>query len=171
MLFLKKNPLGIDSKINMIQKSIFNKIDLNDVNVYGRIYRNPSDNGFKPEVYINDLEYKDVLTDDTKNGSVFFIEDETYELINGYYFEVEVKIVFMLDLAKLSGSQNRNDIEVQNKVLLEIRKHKFFTITKIEKGIDNIFKGFDTSNIKINDMQPYHVFAIVGKLKYSINQC
>jgi len=169
MLYIKENPQGIDQKISIIQKSLF-KI-LNDIDVYGRVYRNPSDNGFKPEVYVKDGEYKDVLTNDSNSGSVFFIDSETHEFMNGYYFETDVKIVFMLDLEKINGNNNRNDVEIQQNLLMTVIKHKFFSVEKIEKGIDNIFKGFDTSNIKINDMQPYHVFAIAGKLKYSINQC
>lgn len=170
MLYLKNNPEGIDQKINIMQKSLHTKLEWKEIDVYGRVYRNPSDKGYKPEAYINDREYKDVLTNDLKTGTIFFIESETHSFISGYDFETDIKIVFMLDLEKISGN-TRNDVEIQNKALLEVRKHKFFSISKIEKGIENIFKGFDVTNIKLNDMQPYHVFAIVGKLKYNINNC
>lgn len=171
MIYSKENPEGIDQKINLLQKAIHNRIDWNNIEVYGRVYRNPSDDGYRPEAYVKDGEYKDVFTNDLKSATIFFIENEVHNFIGGYDFETEVKIVFMLDLKKIFGTNVRNDSEVQNKAILEVRKHKYFTLTKIEKGIDNILKGFNTSNIKINDMQPYHVFAIVGKLKYSINQC
>jgi|SRR5690554_936803 len=171
MLYLREKPEGIDLRIDFIQRSLFNKLGWSDIDVYGRVYRNHSDKGYKPEAYLNGIEYKDVFTNDLKSGTIFFIESESHPFIGGYEFESEVKIVFMLDLKKISGNQIRNDIEVQNKALLEVRKHKFFDLTKIEKGVDTIFKGFDTSGIKNNDMQPYHVFAIVGKLKYSIINC
>lgn len=171
MLYLREKPQGIDTKIDIIQKSVFKNIGWENIEVYGRVYRNPTNNGITPEVYISGLEYKDVFTNDLKSGSVFFIDSETHKFLGGNDFEAEVKIVFMLDLKKLSGIELRNDSEVQNKAVTEIRKHKFFAIEKIEKGISTVFKGFDTSTIKINDMQPYHVFAVVGKLKYNINNC
>lgn len=169
MLYLRENPQGIDQRIEIIQKAIYSKLGWKDIVVFGRIYRNPKDKGYTPEAYIKDGEYKDVLTNDLKSGTMFFIESESHTPIMGNDFETELKIVFMLDLKKLSGSQIRNDVEVQNNALLEVKKNRFITITKLEKGIETVFKGFDTSNIKLNDMQPYHVFAIVGKLKYSIN--
>lgn len=170
MLYLREKPLGIDTKIDIIQKSIFKTIGEN-VDVYGRVYRNPNKSGVTAEVYVSGLEYKDVFTNDMKSGSVFFIDSETHKFLGGNDFEAEIKIVFMLDLKKFSGVDLRNDSEVQTKAVLELKKHRFFTIDKIEKGIPTVFKGFDTSTIKINDMQPYHVFAVVGKLKYNINNC
>lgn len=171
MIYSKENPIGIDHKIYLLQKSLYSKTGWNNIEVYGRVYRNPNDGGYKPEAYVKDGEYKDVFTNDLKSGTIFFIENEVHTFTGGYEFETEVKIVFMLDLKKLFGTNVRNDQEVHQKAILEVRKHKYFTLTKIEKGVENILKGFNTSNIKINDMQPYHVFAIVGKLKYSINQC
>lgn len=171
MLYLREKPEGIDLKIDFIQKSLFNKLSWNNIDVFGRVYRNPSDKGYRPKAYINDREYRDVFTNDDKAATIFFIDNETHSFISGNDFETEIKAVFMVDLEKISGDSLRNDIDVQNKAILEMKKHKFFTLTKIEKGIENIFKGFDTSNIRLTDMQPYHVFAIVGKLKYNINNC
>lgn len=170
MLYLREKPQGIDTKIDIIQNAVFKAFGEN-IDVYGRVYRNPNKNGVAPEVYVSGLEYRDVFTNDLKSGSVFFIDSEIHKFLGGNDFESDIKVVFMLDLKKLSGVELRNDSEVQTKAILELKKHRFFTIEKIEKGIPTVFKGFDTSTIKINDMQPYHVFAVVGKLKYNINNC
>jgi hypothetical protein len=76
----------------------------------------------------------------------------------------------MVDLKKLKPTiGHRADMEVEIEALKEVRKHRMFDVTGFEKGIETVFNSFNTESIKLNDMQPYHVFAIIGKLKYKIN--
>ena len=41
---------------------------------------------------------------------------------------------------------------------------------QIETGIDNVFSGFDTSKIRFDDMQPFHIFSVNGTVGYYLTQ-
>ena len=124
-------------------------------------------------MHITKTERKEVYYDDQKaaGGNVFFVEeDEKHTTKDGILFEAKIKIVFMLNLEKIyPGKTYRADSEVQDTCIKLLQKLKSIEITGIEKGLDNVLKGFNTSKIKLNDMQPYHIFSINGILKYTFN--
>jgi hypothetical protein len=61
------------------------------------------------------------------------------------------------------------DAEIQEKCYSLIKKQGTIDINGIEKGIEKVFQGFNTSGIKLNGMQPYHCFSINGIIKYQFN--
>lgn len=164
------NPKGIDSEIQKIQTYLFEKLNWGDIDVYGRVYRNPSEQkGLKLEAYIGNNEYKDVLTDDTKNANIFFIEDDVHNTKEGILFKNKLKIVFMVNLKKASNNTaHRADMEIEIEAIKLVRKQNF-SIEKLEKGVKSALGEFDTEGIKLNDMQPYHVFSVTVELPYYIN--
>ncbi len=165
------NPKGIDKELQKIQNSLYDGLDWGNLNVYGRVYKNQStDKGLVPEVYLGANEYKDAFLDDTKTATICFIEDEKHTTENGIYYFCDVKIVVMVNLLKSKPTiTHRADTEVQLDVIKQAQKNGMFTVTGIEKGIANVFKGFNIQGVLLTDMQPFHVFAITGTLKYKIN--
>lgn len=173
MNYTIEKPKGIDHFIQKIQSDLFKKLGWENLEMYGRVYKNPSKaKGITLEAYQGKKEYKDVFTNDKKAASVFFIDENEHKTTNGIYYNAEVKIVFMVNLAKLYPDvSNRADTDAQVHCAKLVGQHKIFTVTGIEKGIETIFKGINTDGIKLTDLQPYHVFAIVGNLKYQLNYC
>ena len=171
MNFTKTNPKGIDKEIGKIQSLLHEELGWENIDVYGRVYKNQStDKGLVPEFYIGANEYKDAFLNDAKTATICFIEDEKHTTDNGIYYYNDVKIVVMVNLSKAKPSiAHRADTEVQIDIIKQAEKNKMFTITGIEKGIANVFKCFNVQGILITDMQPFHVFAITGTLKYKIN--
>lgn len=167
------NPKGIDKEIQKIQTAIYEKIGWEKMEMFGRVHRNPSkEKGLLPEAYKGGNEFQDVYTNDLNNATVCFLDDTVHKADGHGYYTAEVKIVFSVNLKAINSSAlHRTDTEVQIEALKIVEKHKIFKATGIEKGIDTIFKGFDTSKIKLSDMQPFHMFAIVGDLKYRIINC
>lgn len=165
------NPKGIDTEIQKLQTYLFEKLNWGDIDVYGRVYRNQSkQKGVTLEAYIGNNEYKDVFTDDTKNASIFFVEDDVHTTNEGILFKNKLKIVFIVNLEKASKNANhRTDMEVEIEVMKLIRNKQNFSIEKLEKGIKSVLGEFNTDGIKLNDMHPYHVFSITGELSYYIN--
>lgn len=171
MNYTIENPKGIDKQIQTIQTALFDKIGWENIEAFGRVHRNKSkDKGLVPEFYVGNNEYKDVFTNDKVSSTISFIDDEVHKKLLGGFFDTEVKIVFCVNLKKLKSSIiHRADMEVEIDALKLVSKHKIFSVTGFEKGVETVFKGFNIDHIKLSDMQPYHVFAIVGRLKYKIN--
>ena len=168
-------PLGIDAKIKITQDALFNHLGFDNIDFYGRVHKVLSKDlkSFVPEVYVTKSERKEVFYDDrnAKGGNVFFAEeDDKHTTKDGVLFVAKIKIVFMLNLdAIYPEATKRTDTEIQDHCLKLVRKTGSFNITSVEKGLDNILKGFNTNGIKLHDMQPYHIFSINGELKYMFN--
>lgn len=163
---------GIDSKIKIIQDNLFKHLEFSNVDFYGRVQKslNKDTKTIIPEVYISKNELKEVYYDDVNapGGNVFFIEeDDKHTTKNGLVYSAKIKIVFMLNLDKLyPDSINRNDSEVQEYCVKLVRKLRVLEIDAVEKGLKNILRDFNIDNIKLHDMQPYHVFSINGAINY-----
>lgn len=168
-------PLGIDAKIKFIQDALHGHLGFSNVDFYGRVQKslNKDSKTYIPEVHVSKTERKEVYYDDAiaPGGNVFFVEeDDKHTTKDGVVFVAKVKIVFMLNLDKLyPNANNRADTEVQDHCLKLIRRLKVLDITGVEKGVSNVLKGFNIENVKLNDMQPYHIFSINGDLKYMFN--
>jgi hypothetical protein len=166
--------IGIDNKIKIIQNILNDKLGFENVDFYGRVQRTISTDGklIVPTVLITNSESKEVYYDDIDavGGNVFFIDDKKHTTDDGIVFKAKIKIVIMLNLNKvITPKYYRADSEVQEYILKLVRKIKAIEITEIEKGLNEILSGFDTSKIKLNDSQPFHLFSINGNLKYQFN--
>jgi len=164
---------GIDREIEIIKQRLSKNLNWIDVDFHGKVYKNPtkSDNGkFVPEIYTGEKNYKEVLTNDLKSGSVFFSDSSKHSFVNSQEMETDLSIIFILNLSKIKGDYTRKDVEVQHEVLVVLQALKQFEITEITIGI-NALNEYDISKIKLSDMQPWHIFAVTGKIKYNINNC
>lgn len=176
MIYIKDNPRGIDKQIQKMQNLLYERLQWGDIEIYGRVYRNPSTNQnatlIKPEAYVGDKEYKDVLLNDLKNATIFFVDGNYHKKIDNRYFSTELKVIVFVNLANsLPDIEHRADMEAEIQVIRLLNRFGFFKQRNIEKSVDVIFKGFDTSKIKLSDMHPYHVFALQGVLEYDIDDC
>lgn len=178
------NPVGIDKEVQYTQGLLFenlkNKWKSEGINpnttldVFGRIRKNPIVNGFCPEAYVGDGEYRELFLNDEVSATICFIEDEkdhTTDDFNEFYF-ADGKFVVMMNLKKCYPNiDHRADQEAQIDVIAHIKRNKMFEITGVQKGIPDIFKGYNIDKITLDDMQPFHIFAITGTMKYKINNC
>jgi len=164
---------GLDIEVSRIKSHLEKSLGYNNVEFFGRVYKNPTknDNGkVVPEIYTGAKEYKEVLTNDLKNGIVFFFDSGKHTMANSIEMQTQLSVVFILNLSKLKGDLTRNDAEVQTEVLAEILRLKQFETIELTSGIDAL-NEFDISKIKLSDMQPWHIFSITGQIKYNINNC
>jgi len=164
-----ENPKGIDYPVQQIQTYLFNKLGWSEIEVYGRVFKLQTENGFVPRGFVSGKDYKDVFTDDRKTASIFFICDDNHETKQGILFTVKVKIVFMVNVKKiLTNVVSRGDTDVQEQAITTLMQMRSFVFNgEIETKIEEIFKGFTTESIKKSDMQPYHVFSLNGEINYT----
>lgn len=174
MNYISYPAIGIDLPIMQIQNVLHGHLGLQNVDYYGRVQRtvNMDKKSVLPTVQLNNSESKEVYYDDQKapGGNVFFIESEDHTTKDGKLFTAEVSIVFMLNLNNIfPGATYRADSEIQDHAVKLIKRHGAMEITGIRKGISNIMKGFSVANIVRNNIQPYHMFAIKGNVRYMFN--
>lgn len=164
---------GLDREVSIIKKHLEKKLKWLNVDFHGRVYKNPSksDNGkLVPEIYSGAKNYQEVLTNDLKSGTVFFSDSFKHTVFNSQQMETDLSIIFILNLSQLKGDEVRSDIEVQHEVLELLVQLSQFELSDLTIGL-NALNDFDTSKIKLSDMQPWHIFSITGKIKYNINNC
>ncbi len=172
---------GIDKKIQALQLKLHTDLssewDTSLYDSYGRAYSVPLEKGgYKLELFnqiVDDEthhgsnEYSgDIYISDKKAAlSFFYVRDEEYE---DHQYESIVDIVFFVNLSLLKASiTHRADEEVREDVLELLKTEPLgFRIKSLVVGIDNVFSGMDVSNIKYDNMQPYHVFKFVTIVKH-----
>lgn len=172
------SPIGIDSEIQQLQVDLYDALItkwVDGLDAYGRIYKNKDENDgtVYPQYHKGDGEYKkDVYHSDDVSGTFFFVDSDESTTEDGFAYVSIVKCVFMVDLKKiLPNSVDRADQEAQRDVVELLREFSpgRFDIVEIEKGISNIFSGFNQVKIKDLDIQPYHCFSININLFYDLD--
>lgn len=178
MKYTFENPKGIDYAIQNVQNYLDRYLGWDNIDIYGRVYKNLSKDGnVFPEAYIGKGEHREVLTNDKKDATIFFIDNDDHTSTTGHDFNAEVSIVFIVNLSRLyPNSTHRPDTESQLHVEKIIKQSRAFNVTSntpltISKGLENVLSDFDTSYIKLTDFQPYHIFSVKGTMNYLINNC
>lgn len=186
-LITKISPSGIDIPIQKFQTVMYGVLNGkwgtgdNSFNCHGRAYRNQTADGYVPDVFqgaatTGEIEYKEVLFDDTLKALCFFSVGESTKYDTGSTV-AKVGLIFMVNVPQLKpGIVHRGDEEIRRDVeLFCTGRRNGFTMTGFETGIDNVFREFSgwrkTTGIKYRDMQPLHCFRINFDLLYNITQC
>lgn len=171
------NPIGIDKEIQTIQTYLHDELDSAlwvSLEAYGRAYKNREENEFIPETYIGNGEYKPLYFNDQYLGVLFFLINDDHTSEDGFKFVANIKICFMVDLTQIrTATDDRIDALLHSDVVgvLNNSPIEHLSITGLETGIRNIFRGYRIDQIEnFNDIQPLHCFAIVGNLEYYLTE-
>jgi len=176
---------GIDATIQSIQIDLYEQLSdvwSGDVEGYGRVYKNlenspddipkyyKSSKIFIPEWYnASTKDYEDLYYDDSKSGIFCFIVGDTDTTEDSIMYTTRTKCVFMVDLSKIYPSGvGRLDSKAHRDAIEVLRNFSFnkYQIQGIDKGIDFVFSGFTTNNIRFEDMHPQHCFSVSLDLEY-----
>ena len=169
------NAVGIDDAIQTVQNGLYSSLVgswVDSLDGYGRVFKNINhdQDNYVPQWWDSDkLDYRDVNYNDKVSGSFCFIESEKHDTEDGEVYVSDVKCVFMVNLNKIIPNYTeRADEKAKIDVLNILQNNNFgmYSITGTEKGVKNVFSGFDTSKILNTDMQPKHCFSINIKLSY-----
>jgi hypothetical protein len=186
--FSKTSPIGVDIRIQRHQLFLYPALQQlwgladADWNSYGRAYRNQTEDGYTPEVFIGignqegKSDYQEVLFDDNLKALSFYgMEDAgRYDKANA---TVGVFLIFMVNLLELKPAVTwRADEEVRNDVekLCQIDRYGM-GLTGFSTGFDQVFKEYSgwrkTTGIKYRDQHPTHCFRLNFNLLFDINEC
>ncbi len=170
MIVTKTKPTGVDILIQALQNFLYVQlqntwgIGTSDYTSYGRVYRNQTEDGYSPEVYLGSNEYKDSFFDDTVKALSFFGIGETEKFNGGLISNVFLVFCVQIPLLKPTYSW-RADVEVRMDVEMLCKSPRFGLMFQgTETGIDNVFKEFSgwkkKEGIKFRDMHPWHCFRL-----------
>ena len=178
-LLLKVDPVGIDRPIDKIQQALYTGLVTNGTwtmyESYHRAYKNETKDGIVPEIFTGKKDYKDAFTDDGFTATSFFLIPDEVGVLEGSKFQAEISIIFQVDLAKLypnAPDSRRFDEEMHNEILNILNDlDANFTDVDYVTSLDSVYAGLDTSKIKWNDLQPYHVvrFTVTANYDYQCN--
>lgn len=173
---LLNNATGIDKVIELLQNELYDRLVVDwvdDINGYGRVYRNMNTAmQYEPKWWNStSLDYEDVSYNDAVSATFCFIDSDLHKTEDGEEYKSDVKCVFMVNLNKIFPSDTeRADNKAQMDVMRIIQDNSYmFDIKSVEKGLTNVFAGFDTSKILNTDIQPKHCFSVNIKLSYYLN--
>lgn len=154
MLVEKNCPVGVDAVISKMQRDLFIELTKNfgwkNYESYHRAYKNKKGDDLLPEAYTEKGEYKEVLFDDTKTVTSFFLVDDqrTYDSTSFCYTQ-EISIIYQARLEKLFCEvKHRADEELIDNIRLAIKKKNwdvqlFEIITEVDKVYDSLKIGYD----------------------------
>lgn len=180
--------MGIDIPIQQLQKMLYTRLcgkwNLDEAGKawvsYGRAYKNEAEDGYLPEVYVGNGEYKDAFYDDNHTVISFFGVDASRPYNAG--FSADVYLILSMNIVDLKPSiTHRADEEIHNDVseCLDKPRHGF-TMTGLITGMYDIFDEYrmyrphlmrNTKSIKFRDMHPLHIFRVNMSLLYKNSNC
>lgn len=180
MIHVKNNPIGIDIPIQSAQKYLHSQlmtlfeITDNDLDCFGRTYRNKTNDGYIAEVFTVKNEYKEVYWNDRLKIVTFFglsdlIKTDIENTSN-------IHLVFFCNLKKLMPSIiHRADEEIRQKIYMSLGNSLFgMKFKSIELGVDSCLKEYPGSRkeqlMKYLDMHPIHCFRFNYTLSYDPNK-
>lgn len=174
MLYLKETPTGIDIPIQRLQQKLYDhlrkawKLEEDEFQAFGRVYRNQTDKGYIPEAYIGNGEYHKTFIDDRLPVTMFFMASDSSSAQSGNLVST-VSVIFCVNLARLKPAiLHRADEEVHFDVFGYCQKQRY-TPESMDTGTDRVFKEFSGLKPKFHDMHPFHCFRLNLKISYS--QC
>lgn len=179
MIALKTNPVGIDAKIQVLQKKLYevlvNKWNISNTkyNCYPRCYRNQTEsNNWAAEVF-DGKDYTEVYFNDTVSAVSFFGQSNETQITDGTKMLANIHLIFFVNLAEIKPGNERNDeearIDVQS-ILDSYGASTGFAITKQTTGIDKILNEYpgtrNSEGLKFRDLHPLHCFRFDCQLIY-----
>jgi hypothetical protein len=183
MLFTRIIKSGIDAPIDGLQRLLYPNIvtawGLNadsaaDYNSYSRAYRNQTEEGYVPEVFVGGKEYKEVLVNDKIKALSFFSVGETIQF-SGNQLQADVSLLFFVNLTKINASSERADETVRQQIVQMVQGIKAFgfAFTGIETGVDSVLRDYEglrrNPGVKFRDMHPFHCFKLNFTVRYKSN--
>lgn len=174
-VFAKDTVYGLESSVKDFQEYIDDNLTWSGTNeVYGLLYPTMRGDNRVLEAYIGTgtkkTEYRQVLVNDKVTSTIGFLEVADRALIDNWVTEIDVIVSVRLDRA--FGSNDRND-ELAMLQFSKIIKDFYGVgqIKYIKRGIDSVFSGFYTDDIKHRDMHPWLVFSMGIDLQYDYDVC
>ena len=186
MVILKQYPQGLDAPIQQLQVLLNDylvnlwAIDDAQYNCYGKAYRNltriDKTEGYIPEVYLANGEYKEAFYDDTVIATSFFGLNNGRATYNGATAEntASIHLIFAVDLPKIYVD-SRNDEAAHSDVQRFLELYQPGANIERITDLDRVYSDYSGwklfKNLRESDMHPRHVFRFNFDLTFDTDYC
>ncbi len=180
MLFQREQPKGVDVGIHELQRDLFIELiknfDWKDYDSFDRAYKNKRGEDKIPEAYIGKGEYKEVLYNDKKAVTSFFlVEDKRTYDYEKFLWTQNISMIFQVNLAKAFPKvKHQADEEMIDEIRNAI-KNKYWDnrVTEIITGVEKVYDSLKLSYNKKDfaDMGNYGIARFNFKMFYSNEKC
>lgn len=169
-VFAKNTTYGLESPVLKMQNLFESSLSwLGTINIYGIIFKNVNGDDIIPEAWtgtgVKGREYKQIFNDDKTTAQIGFLPLER----NVISKTATVQIICTIDLEKAYDANIRDNerayLELQN----IIEKRNKVLEDGFKQGIEDVFAGFKTDDIKYLDMQPFDCFSFEVEMSYPNN--
>lgn len=174
MIFAKTTAYGLDNTIKILQGYLDVRLASlwsGTINIYGLIQKTKKDNRNVAEAYlgtgIKNKEYGEIFLNDKVAATIGFYE-KSRDVSVIKRANIDCIFTVRLDLLYPSSTTRENELcllQAQN--ILKI--YALMGTMKLNIGIEEVFTGFDTSQIKYLDMHPWFVFSYNFDIQYEDN--
>lgn len=185
---LLETPYGKDKVIQELQVQLYSELSKiwgGEIQGYGKVYRNPLRDGRQtPQAYATSRvvipewynaltkDYENVYYDDNYSCVFCFLPSESDTTEDEYIYSNKTKVIFSSDLNLIYPNETqRHDSRQQVEAVQLLRELSYgnYEVGEIEERIENIFREFSVADIKNNNLNKRHVFAVNITLNYYIN--
>lgn len=182
MLNLKATPSGVDIVIQDYQKWIYPKIktlwgisDDAAFESYGRVYRNNTDKGYVPEVFVENsgTTYKEVLFDQTNHSVLSFFQVEPKREYSEGSMKVRVNLYFIINDKRIKKEIWRASEEIKQDLFQLAHANNYgMMLLGSESGFKQIFKDYDgwisKDTVSFLDLEPFYCIKLNYSVAYNI---
>jgi hypothetical protein len=175
MVKRNSNPYGLDEAIDAMQLKLYAALITYPTWVnyesYPRAEKIKDGQEVLPKVCLDGKNYTEVLFDDRKNATSFYLAGERrdFDYSTGYYTQ-NISLIFQGLLNKLyPNATNRADEEMIYDISKALRKIGYIhTLESIDTTIDEVYKGLTIYGEKkySDDMSNYFVCRFNFKINY-----
>lgn len=168
MIYEKTNPVGIDKIISRVQKDLDKAID--GLHIYGRVEKVKSEDRYVLSE-IKGSEYPEDILDGSKSRIFFYLKDS---IEGDKDVTAKLDVICMVNLNDLYNSDERRDEEFRIAVTQVLQRSRLRQ-KSIKIGMDYIeslvSRFYDKSNLKFENMHPYHAVTFQTEVYYELKTC
>jgi hypothetical protein len=165
---------GIDEVIHSFQTRFetYFMTNITDKHIYGKIEKHTDSNGYVLPDWLNSNgKYIDVFNDNKKSLVIGFYVKDSRKILNKVVAECDVDIIFTCNLNKVFVDEIPRSDEKFIVRVIQFLKNYNFIYEGVNTGVAEVFKDFDRDKIMYNDLHPYFVMSVSGKMRYQFNKC
>lgn len=175
----KPFPVNEDAAIDKIQVALYDRLVTNgtwtNYESYHRAYKNETSDGIRPEIFRGTdkgNDYWDSFNNDDFNATSFFLIPDNIPVVDGMH-TANISIIFQVDLEKIyPTAPHRFDAEMHSEIETILSKlDGTFIYIDTHTSISSVYDGLDTSKVKWDNMQRFHVVRFEIEARYVGKVC
>lgn len=173
MVIASSDLYGIDKQIKLVQDYLemsLAEVWAGSIRIYGRAIETERNGAKHLEFWDSKKDYLEMFIND-KGSAVIGFKVNTRE-VNNNRLKAIVDIIFTINITECLVTPNYLDEKAMMQAYKIVQNCGYVEgVTGLKVGIDEVFSGYETENIKHRDMAPFHIFSFTTQIEYFEATC